>query len=139
MTILKFKILPLAFTCFLSPIAFAQSDIQIRKRAYGVFELRQFEEFKTVQDLTPESRRTLDLKEIEAELEFLFDEDNELEIELEYEHGGTGSSLEYDNFEEFGEFENEVERGGEVSISEAYYRTRLMDATYLIVGKSKLY
>ncbi|HAG92331.1 MAG TPA: hypothetical protein DCL41_10680 [Bdellovibrionales bacterium] len=132
-------ILLLASCALATPLTWAQSEIQIRKRAYGVFEVRQFEEFKTVQDLTPESRRTLDLKEIEAEIEFLFDENNELEIELEYEHGGTGSSLEHDNFEEFGEFENEVERGGEVAISEAYYRTRLVDSTYLIIGKSKLY
>eukprot|EP00487_Bulimina_marginata_P012684 TRINITY_DN911_c0_g1_i1.p1 TRINITY_DN911_c0_g1~~TRINITY_DN911_c0_g1_i1.p1 ORF type:complete len:130 (-),score=27.00 TRINITY_DN911_c0_g1_i1:19-408(-) len=30
--------------------------------------------------------------------------------------GGTGASLEYDGFEEFGEFETEIEAGGEVIV-----------------------
>ena len=40
-------------------------------------------------------------------------------MELEIEHGGTGSAIEYEP-EEFGEFESEVEHGGEVIIEQAY-------------------
>jgi hypothetical protein len=41
-----------------------------------------------------------------------------LEAELEIEHLGTGSTMEFDQFEEFGEFETEIERGGEVELEE---------------------
>lgn len=43
----------------------------------------------------------------------------ELEAELEIEHGGTGAARELD-YDEFGEFETEVERGGEVILEELY-------------------
>ena len=41
----------------------------------------------------------------------------EFEAEVELEHGGTGTSLELD-YEEFGEFEQEVSKGGEVALEE---------------------
>lgn len=44
----------------------------------------------------------------------------EMEAELEFEHGGTGSTMEYERIEEFGEFEQEVEAGGEVLVEELY-------------------
>ena len=37
--------------------------------------------------------------------------------EIEYEHGGTGSAVEIEE-EEFGEYESEVEKGGEVNLSD---------------------
>jgi hypothetical protein len=40
------------------------------------------------------------------------------EGEIEFEHGGTGAAMEFDNLEEFGEFETEVEKGGEVTVEE---------------------
>lgn len=43
----------------------------------------------------------------------------ELEAELEIEHGGTGAARELD-YDEFGEFETEVEQGGEVILEELY-------------------
>lgn len=42
-----------------------------------------------------------------------------LEAEIEFEHGGTGSALELE-WEEFGEYEHEVEKGGEVLVEELY-------------------
>lgn len=44
----------------------------------------------------------------------------EMEAELEFEHGGTGAAMEYERFEEFGEFEQEIEAGGEVLVEELY-------------------
>jgi len=43
----------------------------------------------------------------------------ELEAEVEIEHGGTGGAREID-YDEFGEFETEVEQGGEVILEELY-------------------
>jgi hypothetical protein len=45
----------------------------------------------------------------------------EFEAELEIEHGGAGVAKEVE-FEEFGEFETEVERGGEVNLEEMYLK-----------------
>jgi hypothetical protein len=45
----------------------------------------------------------------------------EFEVELEIEHGGTGAAKEVE-YEEFGEFETEVEKGGEVQLEEFYVK-----------------
>ena len=45
----------------------------------------------------------------------------EFEAELEIEHGGTGAAMEVEN-EEFGEIEQEVEKGGEVLLEEFYVK-----------------
>lgn len=45
----------------------------------------------------------------------------EFEAELEVEHGGTGAAREIEH-EEFGEFETEIEKGGEVLLEELYLK-----------------
>lgn len=58
----------------------------------------------------------------------------ELEAELEIEHGGTGSSREID-YDEFGEFETELEKGGEVQLEELYLEKTFAGRYQLKVGK----
>lgn len=41
-----------------------------------------------------------------------------INAEIEIEHGGTGAAVEFDRFEEFGEFEYEIEKGGEVILEQ---------------------
>ena len=50
----------------------------------------------------------------------------EFEAEIEYEHGGTGAALELE-YEEFGEYEQEVEKGGEVLVEELYLKKGFFD------------
>jgi hypothetical protein len=64
-------------------------------------------------------RLEFDTTRLVAIIEGALPGDLELEAEVEFEHGGTGASKEIE-FEEFGEFENEVEKGGEVIIEELY-------------------
>lgn len=64
----------------------------------------------------PSRRARLDLERVALEATFRLRDKLWLEAELEIEHGGTGSAMEFDRFEEFGEFESEVEKGGEVEI-----------------------
>ena len=67
-----------------------------------------------------QSRSTLDTQRFVVELEAKHQpSDLEIEAEIEFEHGGTGSALELEA-EEFGEFESEVEKGGEVLVEELY-------------------
>jgi len=64
-----------------------------------------------------DSRATMDLPRFVLELEYWFTRGLYIESEIEYEHGGTGSALELE-YEEFGEFEFESEKGGEVLLEE---------------------
>jgi hypothetical protein len=58
----------------------------------------------------------------------------EAEIEVEFEHGGTGSALELE-YEEFGEFEQEVEKGGEVLVEELYLKKEFSERFSLTLGR----
>lgn len=92
------------------------SDKNWQINSYGSVLYKSEEIFSNIQDLDPERRAKTDLERVVLEFVYDFDEKWQIELELEYEHGGTGASLEYDGFEEFGEFETEIEAGGEVIV-----------------------
>ncbi|MCC7069980.1 MAG: hypothetical protein IT383_01575 [Deltaproteobacteria bacterium] len=71
-------------------------------------------------DLRLELDTTRFVLELIAELPF----DVEAEAEIELEHGGTGAAMELE-YEEFGEFELEGEKGGEVLLEELFLTKRL--------------
>jgi hypothetical protein len=84
--------------------------------SYGNVLYKSEDVYRNIQDTNPERRATTDLERVVLEFVYDFDPKWQIEIELEYEHGGTGASLEYDGFEEFGEFETEIEAGGEIIV-----------------------
>lgn len=92
------------------------SDKNWQINSYGSVLYKSEEIFSNIQDIDPERRATTDLERVVLEFVYDFDAQWQVEIELEYEHGGTGAALEYDGFEEFGEFETEIEAGGEVIV-----------------------
>lgn len=105
-------------------------------KSYGYMTFGQRETFKTVQNLTPYTRRQIDLAEIAFEGEYILTDSSKIEFEVEIEHGGVGSAMEFDPFEEFGEFEQEIEKGGEVTLPELYYKKTFRSTnTALKVGK----
>lgn len=105
-------------------------------KSYGYMVYGQKETFKTVQNLKPITRREMDLAEIAFEGEYLLNENAKFEFEVEIEHGGVGTTIEFDPFEEFGEFESEIEKGGEVVLPEFYYKKTFPKTnTALKVGK----
>jgi hypothetical protein len=93
-------------------------------KSYGTANFTDDEYFENVQDTSPERRSRFDLERIVTEFGYQFTDEWSMEVEIEYEHGGTGASLEYDGFDEFGEFETEIEAGGEVVIEKAELRYR---------------
>lgn len=97
-------------------------------KSYGTVNYTNQEYFDNVQDTTPERRGRFDLERIVTEFGYRFNDEWDMEVEIEYEHGGTGSALEYDGFDEFGEFESETEAGGEVIIEKAQIRYRPNEA-----------
>jgi len=56
------------------------------------------------------------------------------EAEVEFEHGGTGVTMEFDRLEEFGEFEQEVEKGGEIVVEKLQATFQLRPAFNVRVG-----
>lgn len=59
-------------------------------------------------------RSSIDLERVTFEPGLRLGENLVLEAEIEFEHGGTGAAFEFEAQEEFGEFEQEIEKGGEV-------------------------
>ncbi len=70
----------------------------------------------------PDSRAIMDIPRLILEFGYHFTDDLSLETEIEYEHGGAGSAIELE-YEEFGEFEFEAEKGGEIAL-EAFHITK---------------
>jgi len=71
-------------------------------------------------DTHPEKRDETDLERLVLEGKYHFNDQWSVHAEVEYEHGGTGSTMEFNVFEEFGEFEQEVEKGGEIVLEELF-------------------
>jgi hypothetical protein len=61
-----------------------------------------------------------------------------LNAEIEFEHGGTGIAVEFDRFEEFGEFEFDVSKGGEVLLEQMNIAFQLHKNINLKVGRVKV-
>jgi hypothetical protein len=80
---------------------------------YGVIDYFNYD-----WDTDPERRDAIDNERFVLKMEVPLSHNVELETEMEFEHGGTGATMEFDPFEEFGEFETEIEKGGEVEIEE---------------------
>lgn len=102
--------------------------------SYGSVLYKSEEVYRNIQDTTPERRATTDLERVVLEFVYDFDAKWQVEIELEYEHGGTGATLEYDGFEEFGEFETEIEAGGEVIVEKVQAKYRANDYFTIKMG-----
>ena len=103
------------FCCVLLLLLTAQVVPAESKRfsvsGYGVINYANFD-WQT----DPERRAQIDVERLVIAPKYRLTDTIRLEAELEFEHGGTGITMEFDKFEEFGEFETEVEKGGEVIV-----------------------
>jgi hypothetical protein len=81
-----------------------------------------------------DSRLVFDQTRFSLELEGELPADFEFEAEIEFEHGGTGSAVELE-YDEFGEFEQEVEKGGEVVLEELYLQKSFGERLRVRVGR----
>lgn len=83
----------------------------------------------------PKRRNQLDLERFVVEPKFFLSRRVTIEADIEFEHGGTGSTVEFDPFEEFGEFETEIEKGGEVELEKLAVRIDLSSRFGLRLGR----
>lgn len=80
-----------------------------------------------------DSRATIDLPRVVWLFGYNFTKDLKLESEVEFEHTGTGSALELE-YEEFGEYEMEIEKAGEVMLEEFFLTRSFSDAFKIHIG-----
>lgn len=103
-------------------ILFAQSK-KLEFGAYGEIAYRHFDygpnQRASLNGSLPDNRAEVDIPRFALTLESYFTDDIYLEAEVEFEHLGTGSSFELE-YEEFGEYEFESEKGGEVLLEELH-------------------
>lgn len=88
--------------------------------------------------VTPENYRTgshgrFDIPHAVIYLGYDFGKGWSMGTEIEFEHGGTESAVEFEN-EEGGEYESEVERGGEVALEQFWIQKTFMPQLSLRAG-----
>ncbi len=86
----------------------------------------------------PQKRNAIDLERLTLYTSYGITNKISLLGEFEFEHGGTGVTMEFDKFEEFGEFETEVEKGGEVKLEQMFIDFRIAPVFNLKIGRFKL-
>ena len=59
--------------------------------------------------------------------------------EIEFEHGGTGASIGLDTQEEFGEFDQEIEKGGSVKLEQLYLDFKITPYFNIRAGRMKVH
>ncbi|MBL7976839.1 MAG: hypothetical protein JNN12_00760 [Bacteroidetes Order II. Incertae sedis bacterium] len=122
----------------LTQVALAQeSGNRIKDRftasAYGVMHYNVYN-----WQILPNKRNDIQFERAVLEASFRADPNWTLHTELEIEHGGTGVTLEFDPLEEFGEFEYEVEKGGEIWFEQFHLRFSPNPAFNLQFGRVKV-
>lgn len=128
----------LIFIFFLtSSIIFAQKKSifsKVEAKAYGVINYYSYN-----WDTDTEKRNEFDTERLNIYIMYNFTDKIQFKTEIEFEHGGTGVTMELDKFEEFGEFETEVEAGGEVKIDQINILFKYKPWLNFRVGRVKLY
>ncbi len=138
-------LLCIGFT-FISDLGLSQSPIdtsnekkilsQLEKlslEGYGAFN---YYNFNWQTDST--RRDAFDNERFILELGYAWTPKIRLNTEIEFEHGGTGSAVEFDRFEEFGEFEFDISKGGEVLVEQMNLEFDLNKSMTLQAGRLKV-
>jgi hypothetical protein len=86
----------------------------------------------------PARRNAIDVERLVLYPGYVYNEQFQIKGEIEFEHGGTGITKEFDRFEEFGEFETEVEAGGEVLLEQLHIVYSPKTNLHFRFGKFKL-
>ncbi|MDR3061716.1 MAG: hypothetical protein LBU57_06345, partial [Dysgonamonadaceae bacterium] len=110
---------------FISSVAFAQTDSteykQYRFGSYGemLFQRMNYgaDRYKDPAGAPRENRAYISIPRTILALDYKFRDDIVLGAEIEFEYGGTGTAMELE-YDEAGEYEMEVEKGGEVALEQ---------------------
>lgn len=80
-----------------------------------------------------DSRATVSLPRMVISLDYKFKHGIAFSTEIEFENGGTGSTYEYE-YDESGEWEMEIEKGGEVVLEQFYLSKHFSNALSIKLG-----
>ena len=103
-------------------------------KGYGIVNYYSFD-----WDTDPERRHAFDAERLNLYLGYHFSDKIEFKSEIEFEHGGTGATMEFDVLEEFGEFETEIENGGEVVLEQINILFKIKSWLNIRLGKFRFY
>lgn len=129
----------LLFTLFLlNTVLYSQNDntffSKFEAKAYAVVNYYSYD-----WDTYTDKKNEFDTERLNIYLKYNFSNKIQLKTEIEFEHGGTGVTMDIDVFEEFGEFETEVEAGGEVKLEQINILFKYKTWLNFRVGRVKLY
>ncbi len=127
--------LGVATATLLSTSLFAIDMEQIQMFGYGNVYYQNYDYLPNYQSKS-ENRAKVDLERFVLAPQFIIDDNIKIVSEIEFEHGGTGVTTEYDTLDEFGEFETEIEKGGEVVVEEMYMNFSINKEFNLKIGHS---
>lgn len=102
---------------------------------YGVVNYYNYGQFDTYPDL----KDKIDAERLNLYLGYKFNDKISLKTEFEFEHGGTGSTMELDIDKEFGEYEHELEAGGEVKLEQVHLDFKIRPYFNVRLGRMKLH
>ncbi len=103
-------------------------------KGYGVVNYYNYD-----WDTDTTKRNAFDAERLNLYLGYNFSKNIIFKSEIEFEHGGTGVTKEFDKFEEFGEFETEVEAGGEVKLEQINILFKIRPWLNVRAGRLKVY
>lgn len=89
-------------------------------------------------DTDPTLKDKIDAERLNLYPEYQFNDWIAFRSEIEFEHGGTGASIAYDTQEEFGEFEQEIEKGGSIKLEQIYADFKINSYFNVKVGRIKV-
>lgn len=102
---------------------------------YGAINYYNYGKYDT--DLNIKNK--IDAERLNLYLGYHFNDRISLKTEIEFEHGGTGSTIELDTQEEFGEYEQEIEAGGEVKIEQIHIDFKIKPYFNIRAGRMKIH
>lgn len=112
---------------------FAWSKVTLS--GYGVVNYYNYGKY----DTDPNIKDKFDAERLNMYLGYVFNDWISFKSEIEFEHGGTGSTIELDTQEEFGEYEQEIEAGGEVKIEQIHINFAVKPYLNVRVGRMKIH
>ncbi|NHM06341.1 autotransporter outer membrane beta-barrel domain-containing protein [Flavobacterium sp. CYK-4] len=89
-------------------------------------------------DTDPELKDKIDAERLNIYPEYEFNDWISFRSEIEFEHGGTGAAIGYDTQEEFGEFEQEIEKGGSIKLEQIYADFKINSHFNIKAGRIKV-
>ncbi|MDR0507015.1 MAG: hypothetical protein LBH32_09410 [Dysgonamonadaceae bacterium] len=116
---------------FVTPAIFAQADSSEYKHyrfgSYGEMLFQQMDygadRYKDPKGAPRENRAYISIPRTILAFDYKFSDDIILGTEIEFEYGGTGSAMELE-YDEAGEYEFEIEKGGEVALEQFHITKR---------------